>query len=71
MSEIRFPKGEFVWKQFFTERGELRFIITSKSETNREWYYLYALTDGVFKKLGKGKAPPDLEEKFDVDSRLK
>lgn len=42
------------------------FIITSK-ESSRDYYFLYELVDGPFKKLGRARSPKELEEKFEVD----
>ncbi len=45
------------------------FIITSK-ESSRDYYFLYELVDGSFKKLGRARSPKELEEKYDVDKRI-
>ncbi len=57
--ECRLPK----------QRNELMFIITSK-ESSRDYYFLYELVDGSFKKLGRARSPKELEEKYDVDKRI-
>lgn len=64
MTDITYPKGERVWTGYYNKAGELLFIITSKE--TRDWYFLYALEDGKFKKLGRAKNPPELEIKFHV-----
>ena len=62
---MRFPKGEIVWVGYHMADGTLRFFLTSKP--SRDYYYLYEVTDdGSYKKLGKSKSPPDLEEKYNV-----
>jgi hypothetical protein len=65
---IKYPKGETVWVGYYTTKQEVRFIMTSKED--RSVYFLYEFTDGQFKKLGKSKSPVELEEKFDVRSKL-
>ena len=68
MTDIKYPKGERVWVGYYNRRGELLFILTSKE--NREWYFLYELTDGAFKKLGKAREPPELVERFHVEKKM-
>ncbi len=69
-SEPKYPKGERVWVGTYNQAHELKFIITSK-ETSRDYYFLYELVDGEFRKLGRAKSPKELEEKFDVDKKLR
>ena len=64
------PKGESVWVRYYDADGVLRFIMTSK-ENNREYYYLYECAGSELKKLGRSRSPKDLEEKFDVENKLK
>lgn len=64
-----YPKNEQVWVEYYTSSHKLMFIVTSKS--SREFYFLYEMIDGVFKKLGKAKSPLELEEKFNVCGRLR
>lgn len=45
------------------------FILTSKE--SREFYFLYELVDGEFKKLGKARTPKELEDKFEVSKRMR
>lgn len=68
MSSPKYPRGERVWMSFFSANHDLKFIITSK-ESSREYYFLYELLDGSFKKIGKARSPKDLEEKFEVRKR--
>lgn len=63
--ELIYPKGEHVWTGYYNKNHELVFILTSK-EVSRDYYYLYALENGKFKKLGRGKSPLELEERFEV-----
>ena len=65
-SDLAYPKGERVWVGYYTTDHNLLFIMTSKE--SRDFYYLYELVNGSFKKLAK--SPQELEEKFEVDKRL-
>ncbi len=69
MSEPKYPKGERVWVGIYSKDHELMFIITSR-ESSRDYYFLYELVDGSFKKLGRARSPKELEEKYDVDKRI-
>lgn len=69
-SEPKYPRGERIWVGAYNQAHELKFIITSK-ETSRDYYFLYELVDGEFCKLGRAKSPKELEEKFDVDKKLR
>lgn len=69
VSEPKYPKGEHTWVGIYNKDHELKFIITSK-ESSREFYFLYELVDGTFKKLGKARSPKELEEKFEVDKKI-
>lgn len=44
-------------------------ILTSKE--SREFYFLYELVDGEFKKLGKARTPKELEDKFEVSKKMR
>lgn len=65
----KYPKGEVVWIGHHNAAGDLMFIVTSKPL--RDYYYLYQLVDGAFKKLGRGKDPGELERKFKVDEQTR
>lgn len=67
---MNYPKGEKVWVSYYTENGELRFILTSKQQS-RDVYFLYEVDGNAFKKLGKSKSPLELEEKFSVRDKLR
>ena len=69
MEQIKYPKGEKVWVGYYDTQKNLRFIMTSK-ENNRDFYFLYELVDGQFKKLGKARSPKELEDKFEVSKKL-
>jgi hypothetical protein len=68
-NEPKYPKSERVWVGYYNQAHELKFIITSKEL--RDFYYLYELVDGEFRKLGRSKSPKELEEKFEVDKKLR
>ena len=38
------------------------YVITAKEDRN--WYYVYEVKDNKATKLGKGKTPTELEEKY-------
>ena len=64
-----YPKGERVWAGYYDRAGNLLFIVTSK-ENSRDWYYLYEPAGDKFKKLGKAKSPPELENKYHIRDRM-
>lgn len=65
---MKYPKGETVWVSYYNSNKELLFIMTSKPI--RDFYFLYEVVDGEFKKLGKAKNPTELEEKFKVRDKM-
>lgn len=65
---MKYPKGEIVWVSYYNSNKELLFIMTSKPI--RDFYFLYEVVDGEFKKLGKAKNPTELEEKFKVRDKM-
>ena len=69
MTGPKYPKGERVWVGYYNANHELLFILTSK-ESSREYYFLYELADGAFRKLGRARSPLELEEKFDVCKKM-
>lgn len=66
---MTYPRGEQVWTSYYNSSHELLFIVTSKPI--RDFYFLYEVVDGAFKKLGKAKSPLELEEKFKVHERMR
>lgn len=68
MAELIYPKGERVWVGYYNRNHELLFIMTSKEA--RDYYFLYEVVDGKFKKLGRAKSPKELEERFEVGKRM-
>lgn len=68
MGNLKYPKGETVWTEYYNKSHELRFIITSK--TTRENYFLYELVGEEFKKLGRAKTPTELEIKYKIKENL-
>ena len=69
MAEPKYPKGATVCVGYDNPEHELCFILTSKD--SREFYFLYELVDGEFKKLGKARTPKELEDKFEVSKRMR
>lgn len=63
MNGPKYPKGERVWDSLYNEDHALRYIITSK-ESSREYYFLYELVDGSFRKLYRARSPKELEGKL-------
>lgn len=62
MEEYKIGKNEYIWVRRFDKNG-LRAIITSNP--NREWYYLYLVTDGkIVKSKYKSHDPLELEAKI-------
>lgn len=68
-NEPKYPKGERVWVGYYNAQHELLFILTSK-ESSRDYFFLYELVDGTFKKLGRARSPKELEAKFDVEKKM-
>lgn len=62
------PRGEVIWVQYRDGAGELRYVMTSKgadmNTADRSTYFMYGLAEGEWKKLGRGKRPAELEEKY-------
>ena len=65
---IRCPKGETVCTSYYDSCKELLFVITSKPAW--DYYVLYEVVEGEFKRLGKAKSPAELEEKFKVRDKM-
>ena len=56
---MNIPKSEILWVQY-VNNGKITFIVTSNQ--TREWYYLYELIDGRFRKTKyKAHNPMELE----------
>ena len=66
---IKYPKNEIVWVSYRNIKGETIAILTSKQTL--DCYYLYEVNrDGSLLKLGKARFPPEIEERFDIKSRM-
>lgn len=65
---MEMPKNEISWVQYFDRYGNQRFLVTSSR--SRELYYMYEVSSGFLKKLGKDKSPKRLEERFCVTETL-
>lgn len=68
MNKLKYPKGEIVWVTYRNSSEEIKYIMTSKPI--RDMYFLYELVNGEFKKLGKAKTPPKLEETYEINKKL-
>lgn len=69
MGDLKYPKGERVWVSYYGADNALLFILTSK-DSSREYFFLYELADGAFKKLGRARSPKELEAKFGVKKKM-
>lgn len=49
------PKGEIAWVRGYNSDGTLRYIITSNK--TRDYYFLYTLENGEWKKVAKTRSP--------------
>lgn len=69
LMEIKYPKNETVWVSYQKSDGTPVAILTSKQ--TRDFYFIYeVLQDGSLVKLGKARSPTELEEKFNIKSRM-
>ena len=66
---MNYPKGETIWVSYYNNKGDLIFVITSK--TTRDYYYLYEVVNNELKKLGRSKTPTELEEKYNIHDKCK
>lgn len=67
--KIKYPKNETVWVIYKDIDGRPVCIITSK--LTGDYYFLYeVLPDGELNKLGRAHSPTELEEKYDVNTRM-
>lgn len=64
------PKGERPWVAYYGCGYSLAFFVTSKTGS-RDIYYLYEVSDGTAKRIGKSKSPRELEEKFQVCEKIR
>lgn len=68
--EIKAPKNETGMVLYLNKYHIPVFFLTTKQP--RDFYYLYEISeDGKLTKLGKAKSPKELEEKFDVDRKMR
>lgn len=67
-SILKYPKGECGCVRYVNISGQLMFVLTTKNNTDS--YFLYEVTENGLVKLGKGKNPYELEEKFDIRNKL-
>lgn len=57
--EYKIPKSEIVWVTYLNSDSEPAYFITSKQDRN--YYFLYEVSDGGLKKIGKAKSPKEFE----------
>lgn len=67
-NKIKYPKGEDVCATCVDKNGNPVFLITSKPSIG--YFYIYEFTDSGLIKLGKGQSPLELEDKYNVRSRM-
>jgi hypothetical protein len=65
----KIPSTEIEWTEYL-DRDEIPiFLVTSKE--SRDFYFLYEILNGGFKRLGKAISPIALEEKYKVIERMR
>lgn len=67
--KIKTPKGEEVWV-FGYDAGRLLYFVTTKQNT-RSPFYIYKVDGDSYQKLGSGKSPTLLEDKYFWNERRK
>lgn len=55
--------SEYRWMTIHTRSGAV-YTITSKTKTDRDTYTIWCSDNGAWTKLGSGKNPRELEEKY-------
>lgn len=68
MSGLTLPRGERQFVLYCGADGTPLFVLTAKAP--RDFYYLYEVTCGTLKKLGRDRSPKALEERFPVRRRM-
>lgn len=63
MDKIKPPKGERVWTAGYDADGLLSYFITTRKDTHGP-FYIYKADGDSYKKLGSGKSPLLLEDKY-------
>lgn len=71
MDDLKLPKGESGMTRYLTVKGEPKFLLTTKNVGGSPNFYLYKVSGGDMKKLGSGRNPLELEEKFEVEKVLR
>ena len=70
MTQFKYPKGERGMVKYSDKEG-VKFILTTKEVGGYPNFYLYEVSGETLKKLGGGRSPLELEEKFNVEKVLK
>ena len=65
----KIPSTEIEWTEYFNRDEMPIFLVTSKE--SRDFYFLYEILNGGFKRLGKTISPIALEEKYKVIERMR
>lgn len=63
MPDPKPPRGEQIWVAGYDREHKLTYIITSKKDT-RGPFFIYKADGDSYKKLGSGKSPLLLENKY-------
>lgn len=71
MGEIKLPKGECGMVRYFDFAGNERFILTTKDVSGYPNFYLYEVSGDGIKRLGSGRNPLELEEKYQVERTMR
>lgn len=61
--EIKPPRGEKIWTAGYNSDGLLLYFLTTKVNTHGP-FYIYKVDGDSYKKLGSGKSPLLLEDKY-------
>ena len=65
---VKCPKGEDSCVTYYGPDGNPLFRLTTKPSTGH--FFLYEFTASGLVRLGKGRSPLELEEKYDVRKRM-
>lgn len=68
MQRLPIPRGERRFVLYCGVDGVPLFVLTAKPA--RDFYYLYQVSNGTLKKLGRDRSPKVLEERFSVRKRM-
>lgn len=66
--KLKYPKEEVICTTCCERGGNPLFLITTNPLT--EYFFIYEFTSEGLIKLGRGKSPIELEDKFNVRKRM-